>query len=463
MNEDSEYLDLDLVGLPDEDQDFLDVPVIEGFEEQGLELDITAELSQAQYDFVHSEATLVNYVAGLGAGKSFASILRILRQPAGTEGIACSISYGLLHRTLHAELLKIVPSDFILEDSSKFTVLADGKKIHWLTLDNPDAARGVNVSWIAMDEIAFSNKYAFDVVYARARVGEHRNVFTTTTPNGLNFYYDIVTGEKYSNKETFYGSTRDNPALPKSYILDLESGYDPALIEQELNGKFVDLVGAKRIPSLDLNKVYDERKPLGFVKGAPAELRVYLRPRPDRKYVLGIDVSHGLPGGDDSAITVKDASTFESVAHWSGKLDPKTGLADIAVKIALFYAGSEEFAGILPERNDAGMALIGGIENHRDYAYGMLLKGSDGREGFHTNKLSKSCMFGDYHSQIRALGAVGHKVIFDRSVKTQVSMIDRMTLRHPEKGTKPAVDDEAISEVLAGYAALNSTPFFFGT
>lgn len=57
------------------------------------------------------------------------------------------------------------------------------------------------------------------------------------------------------------------------------------------------------------------------VKRGPGGLMVWRRPNPDHKYVMGIDVSSG-GSYDYSAIQVVDATAFEQVAEWQGKLQP---------------------------------------------------------------------------------------------------------------------------------------------
>ena len=52
-------------------------------------------------------------------------------------------------------------------------------------------------------------------------------------------------------------------------------------------------------------------------------LTIYKEPMPGRHYVIGADPAEGNPNSDDSAGNVLDADTWEEVAVFAGKWEPR--------------------------------------------------------------------------------------------------------------------------------------------
>lgn len=120
--------------------------------------------------------------------------------------------------------------------------------IYLYSLDKPDSIRGIEVSFSWLDEVAFSNLRALNVVRGRmrGRKSDYRQILMTSSPNGFNFLYDNfgnLTGKEY-NKKLIQVKTKENVFLPDDYyatLVDQYGGEETPLAQQELFGKFVNL------------------------------------------------------------------------------------------------------------------------------------------------------------------------------------------------------------------------------
>ena len=155
---------------------------------------------------------------------------------------------------------------------------------------------------------------------------------------------------------------------------DLYQEY-PESPEQALAPRQLD----KRIPFDWLQACRAEAVPLAGsdLPGVPG-LAVYVRPQPGRRYVIGADPAEGNPTSDDSAATVVDAETWEEVATFAGRWEPRVfgGYID---QVGVYFNA----ASVLAERNNHGHALIMALEATGELA---LLRGhSDEKPGWLSN------------------------------------------------------------------------------
>lgn len=91
-----------------------------------------------------------------------------------------------------------------------------------------------------------------------------------------------------------------------------------------------------------------------FVARDSGELRVWEEPRVGKCYIIGGDVSEGLPGkADFSVLDVIDHRTGEQVAHWHGKCEPGD-LGRVMAHLGKRY----NMAWVAPERNNHGYTTV---------------------------------------------------------------------------------------------------------
>ena len=122
--------------------------------------------------------------------------------------------------------------------------------------------------------------------------------------------------------------------------------------------------------------------------------RIYVNPRPGRRYVVFGDVSEGV-SGDGSSAHVLDAVSGETVATWwSDSTEPGDFGAVLAVLGWLYNR-----AVVSPERNNHGHATLERLL--KAIKYPAVYYADDGRPGFNTNKATRPVLWDDLAHAIR--------------------------------------------------------------
>lgn len=111
-------------------------------------------------------------------------------------------------------------------------------------------------------------------------------------------------------------------------------------------------------------------------------LKVYVRPVPGRRYLIGADPAEGNPNSDPSACQVIDALTWEQCATVQGRWEPALFAHYIDI-VAAYYND----AAVMTERNNHGHALLMALK-HNGKSLTML--GIDDKPGWLTTERSKN-------------------------------------------------------------------------
>jgi len=149
-----------------------------------------------------------------------------------------------------------------------------------------------------------------------------------------------------------------------------EKAYEPKtyeLIEEEAKGDMI-AFGPKRL----------EIKPIHVVGAA---LKIWEKPIPAKKYVIGGDVAEGI-GGDLSVATVMDIETTKTVARWRGDCEPSE-FGEVLEQLGRYYNN----ALVACEINNHGLTTV---QRLRDMNYANIYrreKGVEERYEEYTSKL----------------------------------------------------------------------------
>lgn len=205
------------------------------------------QLLPSQYSLLTSDASIAALIAGIGYGKSFTLAHFVLQQVIlypEVQGLIVANTYSQLANATIPAITNL------LDDLNiKYELVMSGAKKHLTigkttiliySLEKYDHIRGIEVGWLAGDEIAFAQKEAIDVIFGRLRDkrGSLKARFFTS-PNGFNFFYNFINQSKV---ELHTGKTSDNKTLPETYyqsLLSLYGGPNSPLARQELFGEFV--------------------------------------------------------------------------------------------------------------------------------------------------------------------------------------------------------------------------------
>lgn len=218
---------------------------------------------------------------------------------------------------------------------------------------------------------------------------------------------------------------------------DLHQEY-PASDSEALSPRTLD----KRIPAPWIEACYSKQAP-SIDQTAPAidQLVIYQTPSSGRQYVIGIDPAEGNPTSDDSALSVLDVITGEECAVLAGKFEPDV-IAGHADMIGRYY----NHAGLMPERNNHGHAVISWLGSHSTLR---ILNGPDEKAGWLSNKLGKALLYNEMANYFRefAQEQPPRKVLHSFATYTQLASIEGATLLAPKGQHDDLADSYALANV----------------
>jgi len=203
-----------------------------------------------------SKAFIKALITGYGGGKTLIGskkAISLAMHNAPVPFMYVSPSYKQAKRTVIPTLIQLLDGKKLsyTYNKSDFEFIIRGGRggkpaTIWIgTGDHPDSLKGPNLCAAGIDEPFIQPKEVFDQMLARVRDpgALHREIFLTGTPEDLNWGYDICEGEDASryDLEMIQASTRDNKALPASFVETLASAYDDKMRDAYLDGKFVNM------------------------------------------------------------------------------------------------------------------------------------------------------------------------------------------------------------------------------
>ena len=207
------------------------------------------EFLDHQYKFLTSKKKYTALIAGIGAGKTYCGSAWVLDQvlayPNALGGIFANSYKQLLNSTLSGLFNFLDDVGMKFEYNQQKSILnVNGSRILCMSTENYNILRGVELGFAWPDEAGYSDEEFWKVLVGRMRDKRGSlKIRVTSTPCGFNWMYDYFSGDKKTdNHELIQASTKDNPFLPESYVHDLyQNSYDSKLIDQELEGLFVNV------------------------------------------------------------------------------------------------------------------------------------------------------------------------------------------------------------------------------
>lgn len=188
-------------------------------------------------------------VGGYGCGKTYIGALRLIYMSylnAGYPVQYISPSYKMAKRTviptLKGQLDRADVRYVFNKTDHEFLIPGWDGKIWIGSGDEPDSLKGPNLSAACIDEPFIQSQEVFEQIIARVRVGEHREIGLTGTPEELNWGYEVaMNDESRYDIGVVHGRTRDNYSLDSDYADTMEAAYTPEQVMAYLEGQFVNL------------------------------------------------------------------------------------------------------------------------------------------------------------------------------------------------------------------------------
>jgi phage terminase large subunit len=238
-----------------------------------------------QRDFIVGPESFSGFFGGVGSGKSFANLLRLLLHltqpiPDGIyekpRGLMAMESYPVLDdvimpawERIQNEIKHKAPNSAMAEKQyirhKKRSQLNNGARLDFRSTENPDKLRGRELTVYGIDEARNVPKRAWERLFDRLRQpGFKRAGFVTSTPNGYDWMFDLFHPDgsergwdPYTDDFfTWYNaSTEANEKfLDPMYIAQLKANLSGALLEQEYYGRFVGTTSGAVYPEWDRDK-----------------------------------------------------------------------------------------------------------------------------------------------------------------------------------------------------------------
>lgn len=234
--------------------------------------------------------------------------------------------------------------------------------------------------------------------------GSYKSIFLPwwSRPERTTEWYEQVKVDMFKQTNTHDSLYQEYPANPEE-----------ALAPIQLN---------KRIPFDWISACRGNLRPID-VPGMPGvpNLAIYKKPVAGRRYIIGADPAEGNPTSDDSAGCVLDVESWEEVATFAGKWEPKV-FANYIDLVGLYY----NEAAVMAERNNHGHALILALQESGKL---MLLKGHDNdKPGWLDNAKGKTLLYDFCADSLRD----GSATVNDPITVDQLSSIEAASLAAPD-------------------------------
>lgn len=282
-----------------------------------------------------------------------------------------SMAVEVLERTKQAiELLPDFLQPGIVEWNKKSIVLENGSSIGAYA-SSPDAVRGNSFSFIYIDECAFIQNWTdcFLAIQPVISSGRESKMIMTTTPNGLNHFYDIwqsaIDGKSgYVPYEAVWHSVKER-LYNKADIFD--DGYEwssqaiaGSSLEQFLQEHNAEFFGSSgtliRATTLSRLSFIDVVNDNGFYQ--------FEQPKEGRKYVATLDCSEGR-GQDYHAMQIIDITEFpyKQAAVYHSNTAAHLILPDIVFKYLMMYNECPVYI----ELNSTGVSIAKSLAMDLEY------------------------------------------------------------------------------------------------
>jgi hypothetical protein len=225
------------------------------------------KLTEPQEDFIFSEAIHPAMVAGYGAGKSQAAVIRIALLALKYKGLSFAFvepTYDLIRLIAFPRFEEILDSwgvKYNLNKADAIIKLDNGSQIIFRSADSPERLVGFEVADAVIDEADTLRIDQARTVWTKmlGRIRERKpdnspnTLAAVSTPEGFGFMYEMWGKENREGYELIKAPTSSNPYLPDGYIAQLQATYSGSQLSAYLDGNFVNLNAGSVYHEFDRN------------------------------------------------------------------------------------------------------------------------------------------------------------------------------------------------------------------
>jgi hypothetical protein len=189
--------------------------------------------------------------AGFGGGKTYALCMKLFQLAdvnGGVPGGLLCPNLKMFKRDVLPTLQEIcdtyrIPFKFHRQDS--FIELPDTRNVIYIFHSEDDgySIKGPNLGFGLINEVTLCSKGAFEAFISRIRLKRAglRQVAMSGTPEGFNWVYDFFVANHRDDADVIFGDMRLNTHVAPEYAKMLTDSYDDQLVQQYVEGKFVNI------------------------------------------------------------------------------------------------------------------------------------------------------------------------------------------------------------------------------
>ncbi len=200
-------------------------------------------LSPKQREFVFLRSRYSAFIGGVRSGKSFAGTVRgiILARRRRSVGAVVAPTYTMLRDVLLPLWQRLLPARFVrkFSHSQMKLWLTNGSVVLFRSAENPERLYGLTLDWFHIDEAATLPRRVWDVMFSRT-VSTKGFGFITTTPNGHNWVYELVTSGEVA---AVFAKTLDNPLVDPAEVERARRMLCPKFFRQQYEASFEAYLG----------------------------------------------------------------------------------------------------------------------------------------------------------------------------------------------------------------------------
>jgi len=175
--------------------------------------------------------------------------------------------------------------------------LTNGARISLKGADNPDSLRGVGLNGVVLDEYAFMQPYAWEVISPILQDKKGWAIFIST-PDGYNHFYDLY-GTQDDDFKSFHYTSYDNPYLDPEELNKEKERMSSERFAQEYEAEFMKRSGA-------VWKLFSR------------DIHVVSRSNPDKSSAVYGSIDFGFAIGHPTAFMLHEIKSTGEVCTFDG-------------------------------------------------------------------------------------------------------------------------------------------------
>lgn len=215
-------------------------------------LKVDFELAPHQEEGVLSNTRYLLISGGVGSGKSYTLIFRVMRfliEYPGIRILVTDSNWPSLRDTTYSDFLDLFPNELIEKHNrvEHKVVLVNGSSVIFRAFDNPRKLKRYTFGAIFAEELTDISEEMFKMVRTRLRQPGYPGSFTgATNPSTYqNWVYKTFIENPIPDSEVLYSNTFDNRFLDDTYLNDMQSveSYDETYYRRMIRGEWGTLEG----------------------------------------------------------------------------------------------------------------------------------------------------------------------------------------------------------------------------